>query len=181
MAGGLSEIIAIRVRPGKSLFLALNIAGNDDDAAGSSILVPRTSRSPPPVPAAGPPPNLRPFHPRPPGKSPSPERSPFIEPRGERGLDSPLRPRANHPIISMMTRKTMARITVTVTEEQNEFLRRTRRGRGNRSGVVRAALDRLMREKMAEEARDHFLNHDAPIDPGLRRAGKRALKRVDSY
>jgi Arc/MetJ-type ribon-helix-helix transcriptional regulator len=74
----------------------------------------------------------------------------------------------------------MKRITISVEDEQKQFIEEKSKLYGNRSGVVRAAIEQLRRREQIEEMQEHFREQGSE-DEDIEKFSEQSWKNLPDY
>jgi len=74
----------------------------------------------------------------------------------------------------------MKRITISVEDEQKQFIEEKSELYGNRSGVVRAAIEQLRRREQIEEMQEHFRERERE-DEDIEKFSEQSWKELADY
>ncbi|MGM0380762.1 MAG: ribbon-helix-helix domain-containing protein [bacterium] len=74
----------------------------------------------------------------------------------------------------------MKRITITVNDEQEKFIQKKSDEFGNRSKVIRAAIERLRRQQKIDEMQNHYKNKSSD-ETEVEKFGEKSWEDLPDY
>ncbi|MFB6356942.1 MAG: type II toxin-antitoxin system ParD family antitoxin [bacterium] len=74
----------------------------------------------------------------------------------------------------------MKRITISLTDEQQSFVKKQSEKLGNQSEVIREALDRMRKQEMIDEMQEHF-REETTESEAMKDLRKRSFSDLPDY